>query len=246
MKEQIATNGSSAQSTSALNQIISDKEFVIAGLMQQWLATGDFIEIENMLTAEQTLHTTQKLIGLKLLTQDYTAANSLINQLPNTQETYKRIQSINVDRLTTNEYSLPENDEEFLQSVALQKLPETAMAQSVLTLVKGESFAIVPPELPANTYSQEGAIVEEMSAGMVIAPNPARDLIRVDFSTSLEPAQRQLFIFNTQGVKIYEASIREGENSTIIKLDDFAPGLYYLNASDKEGNSEIQKFMIQR
>ncbi len=246
IKEQIANSGSSHQLESTLNQVSSNKEYVIAGLMQEWLEVGNFTAIENMLTEEDTPHATKKLISLRLLTQDYAGANSLINQLPNTQEAYKRIQLINLDRLTTNEYILPENDEEFLQLTAIQKIPEAALAQSMLNLLKKENFAIIPPEIPANVYSEEETEIEGISSRMIIAPNPARDLIRIDFSTQLVLIERQLSIFNTQGVKIYSIKVGEGETSRLIKLDDFSPGLYYLNVLDKEGNTETQKFMIQR
>lgn len=244
---EITNNGTSQELESVLSQVRSDKEFVIAGLIEQWLETANFEEIENMLIAEQTLHSTKKLIGLKLLTQDYASANNLINQLPNSQEVYKRIQSITIDRLTTEAYTLPENDEAFLYLTAEQKIPEAALAQSILILMKGETFAIVPPEIPANTYSQEEEPSEELlSTGMVITPNPARDYIRVEFSDSLEPSERQLTVYNTQGTKMYSVEIIKEETSKFIKVDHLSSGLYYLSLSDKEGNSEIQKFMIQR
>jgi len=243
---QIANNGSTSELESELNRVRWEKELVIAGLMEQWLATANYSEIEDMLIAEQTLHSTKKLIGLKLLIQDFTAANALLILLPHTQDTYKRIQSINIDRLTTAEYVLPVNDREFLQSVATQKISDAAAAQSILSLLEGEEFAIIPPDIPANTYSQEGAGAAKMPREIVIAPNPARNLIRVDLSTPLEPVERQLLIFNTQGAKIYSVTVKEGETSKFIQLDDFSPGLYYLNIIDNEGKSEIQKFIIQR
>jgi len=246
IKEQVANNGSSSQSEAALNQVRSDKEFVIAGLMEQWLAIANYGEIENMLMAEQTLHATKKMIGLKLLTKEYPAASNLINQLPSSEEVYKRVQLITVDRLTTDEYLLSENDEEFLQLVATRKIPEAAMAQSILTLIKGENFEIIPPEIPANTYHQEGEASEEFLSKMVITPNPARDFIRVEFLDRLEPIERQLSVYNAQGIKIYSIRIFEGETSKTVKLDNLSPGLYYLNISDKQGNIEVQKFMIQR
>ncbi|MBL7831031.1 MAG: T9SS type A sorting domain-containing protein, partial [Saprospiraceae bacterium] len=56
----------------------------------------------------------------------------------------------------------------------------------------------------------------------------------------------QLFNQNNQMVKIISAELNQGENTTIISLENLQNGLYYVVVSDNGFSKNVEQFLISR
>lgn len=88
---------------------------------------------------------------------------------------------------------------------------------------------------------------EAVLSNIEIAPNPAKDKIRISFKTML-PQDIIITINDLQGIKRYEVSGKcssSGEYTFIIPLNGFDAGLYLVNISGLDKGKIVKKLIVK-
>jgi hypothetical protein len=84
------------------------------------------------------------------------------------------------------------------------------------------------------------------TAHMEVYPNPARDVLNIDYTSETE-GNVKLSLININGQVILERdfSATEGQNHSMLSLEGISNGLYIIKMT-RNGENVINKFMINR
>lgn len=93
------------------------------------------------------------------------------------------------------------------------------------------------------TGCREGIFADTDEDILTVHPNPASDIITINYNSSFESHQRMM-IYNAQGKMIKETliSVAEGDNSIGENISDLPSGIYFMMIDDGEG-TYISKFI---
>jgi PKD repeat protein len=98
-----------------------------------------------------------------------------------------------------------------------------------------------------NISSTTGINEEDPSAGLLVYPNPVRDLLTIDFTNAvIRPGQIE--IRDLSGRTVYERSQdREESNGSSVQIDvaNLSPGIYFLNVKGENGGNATKKIAVR-
>ncbi|MBS7233767.1 T9SS type A sorting domain-containing protein [Flavobacterium psychroterrae] len=92
---------------------------------------------------------------------------------------------------------------------------------------------------------KQSNITEEINTSMVIYPNPAVDILKIDFALAeKEDIQVAIYDFNASLLKTIDAKGNVGQNSVDVNVSDFNSGQYFLIIRRGEEVVKRSKFII--
>jgi len=130
------------------------------------------------------------------------------------------------------------------EKIQVKGLPPNIQIDSVLNTnvphiqgvpAEGTVYRFVPKAVAASV----GVI--EKGYEMSITPNPAINKVNISFGL---PVKGDIAIVNAMGSVVYEAAINE-ERSVDISTGNFAPGMYYIKVSGRDGE-QVKPLSITR
>ncbi len=87
----------------------------------------------------------------------------------------------------------------------------------------------------------------ENESKMAIFPNPADDVLNIDFVENDVPVFGQISIFDALGKLVFEKEIQvEVGEAAQISIEKLAAGMYFLNFKNPNGEWEVERFVIFR
>jgi Secretion system C-terminal sorting domain len=108
---------------------------------------------------------------------------------------------------------------------------------------------IADEQLYTEGFHQPTILIKEGNAGsnlkemsMVLYPNPTTGTIQLDFKSVLE-ADLLLFMTDIKGSKLIQTVLKAGTNSTKLKMENYAQGIYFLQIRNSTG-SMFRSFKI--
>jgi hypothetical protein len=79
----------------------------------------------------------------------------------------------------------------------------------------------------------------------VVYPNPANEVLNINFELSTGAEKAEIAIFNTIGQVVYQNTVNAESKSTKVDVSNFEKGLYVIKIVDNQGNTQNQKVLVQ-
>lgn len=79
----------------------------------------------------------------------------------------------------------------------------------------------------------------------VVYPNPANEVLNINFELSTGAEKAEIAIFNTIGQVVYQNTVNAESKAMKIDVRNFEKGLYVIKIVDNQGNTQNQKVVIQ-
>ena len=125
----------------------------------------------------------------------------------------------------------------------------TADASTLST--QAESCPLLNPALQsdhatANASLREGGAFTEVSNQVSLYPNPAVDVLHVDYY-SIRKNVVQIRLFDLQGRLVLQSQsqVNEGSNNVSLPLQSLTQGMYFIHIADQENFHYKQSFLKQ-
>lgn len=182
----------------------------------------------------------QLLVPYYLDKGEYTEAQNKLDQLPDTgledqYYYYKQIQTIYKDLYTDGRkiWELDPTEETTVRQIANSRTPVAYDAQALLYLARGEEFAVEMPTLPdfvsTNLVQQLNVVFKKENSPELnksigdVYPNPANDVLQLDYNLNDTKASFQLF--NMMGQLLYSEHI-SGSGHLTMSTQLLTSGVY--------------------
>jgi hypothetical protein len=83
------------------------------------------------------------------------------------------------------------------------------------------------------------------NAQTVIYPNPANEVLNINFELSTGADKAEVAIFNTIGQVVYQTTVNADNKAMKVDVRNFDKGLYVIKIVDNQGNAQNQKVLVQ-
>lgn len=131
-------------------------------------------------------------------------------------------------------FSLQPQQEAMLYAIAGSQSSQSAYAQALLSLLKGETFSLPVP--PDDLSGKTSTLVRKMPKlkqsdleTLQLIPNPAHSHVMVYMPYLAVNSTNELELFNQQGNSVLIYSLSHGQRVAQIDLSTLHKGLYILN-----------------
>lgn len=94
-------------------------------------------------------------------------------------------------------------------------------------------------------YNDPTGVREAARADMKVYPNPATDLLHIEWKNAVQNAAVSLTLSNLAGQKVYNEQLSWKGQSLQISTGSLAPGLYLLSVADAQGNALYQQKVVK-
>jgi hypothetical protein len=79
----------------------------------------------------------------------------------------------------------------------------------------------------------------------VVYPNPANEVLNINYELSTGAEKAEVAIFNTIGEVVYQTTVSADNKAMKIDVRNFDKGLYVIKIVDNQGNAQNQKVLVQ-
>lgn len=79
----------------------------------------------------------------------------------------------------------------------------------------------------------------------VVYPNPANEVLNINYELSTGAEKAEVAIFNTIGQVVYQTTVSADNKAMKIDVRNFDKGLYVIKIVDNQGNAQNQKVLVQ-
>ena len=114
----------------------------------------------------------------------------------------------------------------------------------LLTFLYFSFFAV--NSLSAQTLPHQAAISNNLISVSNIYPNPASQIVNVDFILSNEVREAKIIFHNILGSVVGEHKFNIFENKLQVPIHDFRAGIYFYTIAVNEKNLITKKFIVSR
>ena len=222
----------------------------IRSLMAQYFADGNFVEIEGLLTQSPLADDDRNLIGVKMMQNEYLAAQSLLNAYPVTipeDQDFKDIEAINLDRLQQGAgFVLTAQQEVTLKNLADNpKNIYRGYAAAILSFVLDQPYPVFQSD-PLGFSSLESESSAVAPNAYKVFPNPGNQYVNIEFPPlEDENAMIECKVFNTNGQLSKTIELGHQEPAQI-DVSDLPEGIYWIELNLGESRVHLQKYVIIR
>lgn len=113
-------------------------------------------------------------------------------------------------------------------------------------------YSVTPETVWTNIYSVPGnsvsAIVgpgKQMDVFLNTYPNPANDLVNLDYQLPKSVRSAQLYIYDSKGKMVKDFLVDGHSNHIALHVDDLSSGIYYYHIKYDKHQTESRKMIIQ-
>ncbi|OWY24564.1 hypothetical protein C7N43_16545 [Sphingobacteriales bacterium UPWRP_1] len=218
-----------------INNRQSEQDELLHKLLDQYTQEQNFAEIENLLRTDGSLYAVRALVGWYLKQGNTVQAQALLDSLPATTldaQWFKDLQTLNIQRAENAAFVLQPQQEAMLYAIANSQSIQSAYAQALLSLLKGETFAL---PLPPNEESGKHAAVQPLRPpklkvnelhNLKIMPNPAGSSASVYIPSRTGNMPTELNLYNMAGECVSTQPIHPNQRFAQISLQDLNMGMY--------------------
>lgn len=211
-----------------------EKEKILSCIIKNALNSGIITDAETALLSDGSTSAMKRLFGLKLQTNDYDGATSLLshpvlNGLDNiNNQNFVRVQQINLQRLNSGaaDFHLSADQELFLEDLADSPSESSNYAKGLLSLLKERAFVFehILPDLGGDQPNL--MIPENNDPTLSVFPNPSSGMVSVSLPKYFDEEVR-ISIFSLSGVTVGEFIFKEGKNLEI-DARSYPEGVYVI------------------
>lgn len=79
----------------------------------------------------------------------------------------------------------------------------------------------------------------------VVYPNPANEVLNINFELSTGADKAEIAIFNAIGQVVYQNTVNAESKTLKVDVSSFEKGLYFVKIADNQGNTQNQKVVVQ-
>jgi len=246
LESEIANGNNGEAMLQLLREWKLQKMHVFHELVNNWLEEGELEEIDTLLLEENTNQAKRYRIGLKILQQDYTGAQTLVNSFPtdtDDNQNFKTVQQINLERLTTGEtFALSTTQENTLLEIAGEKTQASAYAKSLLMVLTDTIFnPDIPEELQER--SRENNPPSQNMVALTVQPNPASGFVTIGIPVFDDNGASRLKITDEMGRIIRDIPVSAGE-SIGLETNDWKAGIYFVTLLQSDGRLQTTKLIL--
>lgn len=223
-----------------LAEAISDKNLILNWLLQEAIVEHSLSNAELFVAGENNQWGERMRIGLKVMFEDYSGADSLVQILPTTSQdevAYKFTQEINLDFLETGfDYDLSAGDKASLVIIAESNLPSRNFAKGLLLLLENLRFSVDfdPPSESNRIIHQTEEIQTELIS---IFPNPSRNEFQIKMELE-DQEEVKIMISDVTGRLLYHQEVMVvPDNIHRIDVSAWAEGMYIISVFDRAENT---------
>lgn len=232
----------------ALDQADLERSTIIREMVEQQIAAGQWPAADLLLSGETATEFQRMRFALAVLQEDYTTADTLLQNLPETaadDQHFKAIQEINLKRLQEGpEYILTANEVSTLEQAISAKTPSATYARALLILKEGRLYE---PEFTPDGQVQSNTANEDKSPAFAqalqISPNPAVNKVQLTISGNADLSYEVIItdlMGRVQGQMVLGVGIHQ------LSTNDWAPGMYVVQLLQEDQRISEQKLLIQR
>jgi hypothetical protein len=209
-----------------LEEVIAQRECTMDTWLEAYILQADWAAAEELIESDLNPLNLRRRVALALNRDQFAKADSLLAVFPQVSvedEQFVVIQTLNRNFLSQASYTLSNQEETTLRSIALSDTREAGYAMTLLSLLTGE---IIMPRLPELDGVQIRAKEESDNRSksdleMIAYPNPAKDVINIELKNTDAIGDK------SYGIEVYEAV--SGKRQYKQKLD--GKGVYNINVS---------------
>jgi len=214
-------------------------------LLDQYTHEQNFAEIDNLLRTDGSLYAVRALVGWYVKQGNTVQAQALLDSLPVTTldaQWFKDLQTLNIQRAGNAEFVLQPQQEAMLYSIAGSQSSQSAYAQALLSLLKGETFSLpVPPDEVSGKTSKPGRKMPKLRQTdletLQLIPNPARNRVTVYIPRTTAGIVAELELYNLQGNNIWKHTLLPGQRVAQIDLPSLPKGIYIVHLKGQQNLS---------
>ncbi|MBL7827717.1 MAG: T9SS type A sorting domain-containing protein, partial [Saprospiraceae bacterium] len=189
-----------------------------------------------------------KILGYYFRQGDQTGAWNALNQLPVSTPsdlTFKQVQTINFDRIFQPGFSLSPGQQVMLeQTVQSGDLLNAPFAEAILIAEKQIPPGWQPPVCPGERPQAEGRGQYAAAIGssrIILKPNPASTIVRVEFADA--ESNREISLFGSNGIRYFYQTLTGA--AVEIPVEQLPNGVYFLRVNTPGKAVIHEKLIIQ-
>ncbi|HNI45332.1 MAG TPA: T9SS type A sorting domain-containing protein, partial [Chitinophagales bacterium] len=214
------------------------KEQLLQELLHKFADTKDYVQLDELLTVENTTYTLRALLWSKIERGDYGAAQSLLTYLPAEtpdEQDYKKVQTIYWQfRTATNGFVLTDAQYTSLRTIADADNQQSARACALLALLRGEYCDWVLPEDAGKTaaaaaphYRTVPLLSRSVLNRLRVLPNPAGVSFEVELPVYFaEQRGSSVQVLDMSGRVVQQVAIDKEQQKVVVLSENLANGLY--------------------
>lgn len=228
-----------------INNRQSEQDELLHKLLDQYTHEQNIAEIENLLRTDGSLYAARALVGWYLKQGNTIQAQAILDSLPATTvdaQWFKDLQTLNIQRADSTAFSLQPQQEAMLYAIANSQSSQSAYAQALLSLLKGETFSLpVPPDEVSGKTSTPVRKIPKLKQSdletLQLIPNPARNRITVYIPRTTAGIAAELELYNLQGNSVWKHSLLPGQRVAQTDLPSLPKGIYIVHLKGEKNMS---------
>ncbi len=237
------------------SRLETQKAQLLYTLYQGYLQEGEWGAAEDMLLADASFAAMRLLAGMKMRAGAFDEAIAHVSNFPTASEAEEAIsQMLMIEaayRQNPGSYTLPEEDEAYLQALSQDTLSSTySLSRALLTQITGEPFApVVAPYESAEGLQQaaqglrQAPAAKQGRADLTVLPNPAQGQALVLLPGAAGNGW-EIQLFNASGIRVRNLSVSGTQAQ--VNLQGLPSGFYILEAQPAGGQQRYRRTLIVR
>lgn len=211
------------------------KEEVLRSLLQKYADEKDYLQLDGLLAAENTIYALRTLVSSKMEQGIFTDAQTLLDALPAEtpeEQDYKTLQQININRLGNAGFELSESQYQQLKTIADARGYQAPAACSLLSLLRGEYCEwLIPSDAGSGKTAARPRYKKVPLSGktvlnrLLITPNPANHSFEVQLPAYLSDQPRSIQIVNLSGKTLQSVALAPEQQNINMSTRDLPNGI---------------------
>lgn len=248
-------NYEDGQEPEDLQRLIAERELIISGMLIGYVNSQNWEAAEDLIRNDISPDNIRRQVALALWRDDFILADSLLDAFPDEEledRQFIEIQRINSAFLSDKDFVLTELQGSTLYEIAVSGTTEAGYAQSLLSLLTGET---IMPRLPIiEEYSMAFIDISQgsgsMNSELSVYPNPAINRVSVLWNNKKEEMADNADICVVElisGKSVFSGRINRGEHRDL-DVSAWVSGIYLIKVNDMNTGQLLvaQKLLIAR